>query len=98
MTTDISSDNVIQDFVNVDKWRQYSITFLNATYTKKKELFFSMDLENSWVSTHLISTLLGYDDHEEIGNWRELILEEVGQYIDRTERFRKSQSHNLASQ
>ena len=37
----------------------------------------------------LIYTLLGYDEHEEIGNWRELILEEVGQYIDRTERFRK---------
>ena len=49
----------------------------------------------------MIYTLLGYDDHEEIGNWRELILEEVGQeevgqYIDRTERFRKSQ--NLASE
>ena len=28
-----------------------------------------------------IYTLLGYDDHEETGNWRELILEEFGQYI-----------------
>ena len=65
MTTDISSDNVIQDFVNVDKWRQYSITFLNATYTKKKELFFFSGLrEQLGLLTPDIYTLLGYDDHE----------------------------------
>ena len=71
-------------------------------YEEERAVFFNGFRELLGLHTpDMIYTLLGYDDHEEIGNWRELILEEVGQeevgqYIDRTERFRKSQ--NLASQ
>ena len=67
-------------------------------YEEERAVLFNGLREQLGLHTPNIYTLLGYDDHEEIGNWRELILEEVGQYIDRTERFRKSQSHKLASQ
>ena len=67
-------------------------------YEEERAVLFNGLREQLGLHTPGIYTLLGYDDHEEIGNWRELILEEVGQYIDRTERFRKSQSQNLASQ
>ena len=37
-----------------------------------------------------IYTLLGYDSPAEFPNWRELICEEVGGYIERTERFKET--------
>ena len=43
-------------------------------------------------------TLLGYDSPVEFPNWRGLICEEVGGYIERTERFKETKDENLASQ
>ena len=45
-----------------------------------------------------IYTLLGYDSPVEFPNWRELICEEVGRFIERTERFRETKDQLLASQ
>ena len=38
-----------------------------------------------------VYTLLGYGSHVELPNWRDLICEEIGQYIERTERFKEIQ-------
>ena len=32
-----------------------------------------------------VYNLLGYEGHVELPNWRDLICEEIGQYIERTE-------------
>ena len=45
-----------------------------------------------------VYTLLGYDGHREISTWREQIMQEVGQYIERTERFELAQAQNFSSQ
>ena len=45
-----------------------------------------------------VYTLLGYEGHVELPNWRDLICEEIGQYIERTERFKETQDKKLASQ
>ena len=45
-----------------------------------------------------IYTLLGYDSSVEFPNWRELVCEEVGHYIEKTERFKETQDQILASQ
>ena len=38
-----------------------------------------------------VYTFLGYDSHVELHNWRDLICEEIGQYIERTERLKETQ-------
>ena len=38
-----------------------------------------------------IFTLLGYDSPVEFPNWRGLIYEELGHYIERTQRFKETQ-------
>ena len=45
-----------------------------------------------------VYTLLGYDSHYELPNWRDLISEEIGQFIERTERFKETQNEKLASE
>ena len=45
-----------------------------------------------------IYTLLGYDSPVEFPNWRELICEEVGHFIERTERFKETKEQIIASQ
>ena len=42
-----------------------------------------------------VYTLLGYEGHVELPNWRDLICEEIGQYIERTERLKKHRARNL---
>ena len=44
-----------------------------------------------------IYTLQGYDSLLEFPNWRGLICEEVGGYIERTERFKETNYQKLAS-
>ena len=63
MTIDISWGSVSQDYVNVVKWRQCSITYFSVNYTKKRGLYYITDLENRWVFTHQMSTpYLGMKD------------------------------------
>ena len=45
-----------------------------------------------------VYTLLGYDGQRKISTWREQIMHEVGQYIERKERFKVAQAQNFASQ
>ena len=45
-----------------------------------------------------VYTLLGYEGDVELPNWRDLICEETGQYIERTERFKETQDQKLVSQ
>ena len=44
-----------------------------------------------------IYTLLGYDSPAEFPNWKQLICEEVGGYIDRTEIIKETKDRKLAS-
>ena len=68
------------DCLNVVKWRQYSITYFSVNFIERAIL----DLEKIWVLTHQTFTpYLGMADIE-----REQITQEVGQYIERTERFK----------
>ena len=65
-----------------------------ARYTLMKRL-----REQLGIHTPNIYTLLGYDSPVEFPNWRELIHEEVGRYIERTERsFKETKDQKLASQ
>ena len=99
MTIDISEDSVSQDCVNVVKWRQCSITYFSVNYTKKRGLYYITDFrEQLGIHTQNVYTLLGYEGHREISTWREQIIQEVGEYIERTERFKLAQAQNFASQ
>ena len=64
-----------------------------ARYTLMKRL-----REQLGIHAPSIYTLLGYDSPAEFPNWRELICEEVGGYIERTERFKETKDQKLASQ
>ena len=60
---DLSWGSVSQDYVNVDKWRQCSITYFSVNYTKKRGIYYITDFENSWVFTHQMFTpYLGMKD------------------------------------
>ena len=61
---------------------------------KKREVYCLTDLG---IHTPNVYTLLGYEGHREI-SWIEQIMQEVGQYIERTERFKVAQFQNFASQ
>ena len=63
-----------------------------ARYTLMKRL-----REQLGIHAPNIYTLLGYDSPAEFPNWRELICEEVGGYIERTERFKETKDQKLAS-
>ena len=64
-----------------------------ARYTLLKRL-----REELWIQAPNIYTLLGYDSPVEFPNWRELICEEVGHFIERTERFKETKEQIIASQ
>ena len=64
-----------------------------ARYTLMKRL-----REQLGIHAPSIYNLLGYDSPAEFPNWRELICEEVGGYIERIERFRETKDQKLASQ
>ena len=64
-----------------------------ARYTLLKRL-----REELGIQAPNIYTLLGYDSPVEFPNWRELICEEVGHFIERTERFKETKEQIIASQ
>ena len=64
-----------------------------ARYTLLKRL-----REELGIQAPYIYTLLGYDRPLEFPNWRELICEEVGHFIERTERFKEMKEQIIASQ
>ena len=64
-----------------------------ARYTLLKRL-----REELGIQAPNIYTLLGYDSPVEFPNWRELISEEVGHFIERTERFKETKNQIIASQ
>ena len=67
---------------------------------RKQDTFFLTNwaLEQLGIRDPSVYTLLDYDSHVELPNWRDLICEEIGQYIERTERFKETQDQKLASQ
>ena len=99
MTIDISWGSVSQDYVNVDKWRQCSITNFSQCqlYEEERNILYNRLREQLGIHTPNVYTLLGYEGHREISTWREQIMQEVGQYIERTERFKLAQAQNFAS-
>ena len=64
-----------------------------ARYTLLKRL-----REELGIQAPNIYTLLSYDSPVEFPNWRELICEEVGHFIERTERFKETKEQIIASQ
>ena len=61
-----------------------------ARYTLMKRL-----REQLGIHAPNIYTLLGYDSPVEFPNWRELIYEEVGGYIERRKDSKKQRTRNL---
>ena len=60
-------------------------------YEEERTILYIKLREQLGIHTHNVYTLLGYDGHREISPWREQIMQEVGQYIERTARFKLAQ-------
>ena len=54
-------------------------------YEGERGILFDRLREQLGIQSPSVYTLLGYDGHREISTWREQIMHEVGQYIERTE-------------
>ena len=67
-------------------------------YEEARYILISTLREQLGIQAPSVYTLLGYDSHYELPNWRDLIYEEIGQYIERTEKFKETQDEKLASQ
>ena len=67
-------------------------------YEEERGILFNRLREQLGIQSPSVFTLLGYDGHREISTWREQIMQEVGQFIERTERFKVAQAQNCASQ
>ena len=69
--------------MNVDKWRQCSITYFSVNYTKERGiLIYNRLREQLGIHTPNVYTLLAYERHRviiQISTWREQIMQEVGQ-------------------
>ena len=57
-------------------------------YEEERNILYNRLREQLGIHTPNVYTLLGYEGHREISTWREQIMQEVGEYIERTERFR----------
>ena len=69
-----------------------------AFYEEERTILYNRLREQLGIHTPNVYTLLGYDRHREISTLREQIMQEVGQYNKRTERFKLAQAQNFASQ
>ena len=67
-------------------------------YDEERDILYNRLREQLGIHTPNVYTLLGYDGHREISTWRDQIMQQVGQYIERTERFKLAQAQNLSSQ
>ena len=67
-------------------------------YEEERNILYNRLREQLGIHTPNVYTLLGYEGHREISSWREQIMQEVGEYIERTERFKLAQAQNFASQ
>ena len=67
-------------------------------YEEERNILYNRLREQLGIHTPNVYTLLGYEGHREISTWREQIMQEVGEYIERTERFKLAQAQNFASQ
>ena len=67
-------------------------------YEEARYILLNRLKEQLGIQAPSVYTLLGYDGHVELPNWRDLTCEEIGQYIERTERFKETQDKKLASQ
>ena len=67
-------------------------------YEEARYILLNRLIEQLDIQDPSVYTLLSYDSHVELPNWRDLICEEIGQYIKRTERFKETQDQKLASQ
>ena len=57
-------------------------------YEEERNILYNRLREQLGIHTPKVYTLLGYEGHREISTCREQIMQEVGQYIERTESFR----------
>ena len=67
-------------------------------YEEERNILYNRLREQLGIHTPNVYTLLGYEGHREISTWREQIMQEVGEYIERTGRFKLAQAQNFASQ
>ena len=69
-------------------------------YEEARYILLNRLREQLGIQSPSVYTLLGYDSRVELPNWRvwDLICEEIGQYIERTKRFKETQVQKLASQ
>ena len=98
MIIDINLGRWKQGTVSVDKLKLYNTTYLSVHRTMKLYTLLKRLREELGIQAPNIYTLLGYDSPVEFPNWRELICEEVGHFIERTERFKETKEQIIASQ
>ena len=67
-------------------------------YEEGRGILFNRLRKQLGIQSPNVYTLLGYDGHREISTWREQIMQELGQCIERTERFKVAKAQNFASQ
>ena len=56
-----------------------------TSYEEARYILLNKLREQLGIQDPSVYTLLGYEGHVELPNWRDLICEEIGQYIERTE-------------
>ena len=57
-------------------------------YEEERNILYNRFREQLGIHTPNVYTLIGYEGHREISTWREQIMQEVGEYNERTERFK----------
>ena len=67
-------------------------------YEEERNIIYNRLREQLGIHTPNVYTLLRYEGHREISTWRAQIMQEVGEYIERTEGFKLAQAQYLASQ
>ena len=94
---------------NLDRWKHSSVSVVKLKlcsiffwrrqrYEEARYILLIRLREQLGIQAPSVYTLLGYDGHVELPNWRDLTCEEIGQYIERIERFEETQDKKLASQ
>ena len=80
-------------------WSNGDSTFSTSVPAVRKRERYTVNRlrEQLGIQSPNVYTLLGYDGHREISTWSEQVMQEVGQYIERTERF-KVAAQNFAFQ
>ena len=67
-------------------------------YEEERNILYNRLREQLGIHTPNVHMLLGYDGHRKISTWREQIMQQEVQYIERTERFKLAQAQNFESQ